>query len=214
MTIQNQLDIFEEAKKSIEGLDLIMASWNFSDMFNELKSIAQKNKVTGDRNPIRTFCNQYLCFENQTGTQTYEQIRACLRGQLTISVDNIRLILLALKKSRQDLSNSTLPVVKQAKHNSVPDKLVQSKISSGMVRKVIDHTVGSFYSIVSLIIEINVKPEDVFGSDREQIQVSIEKVCKHFGITVKFPEIKCDHFETLTQEDLAGIGFRATRSKK
>lgn len=206
-----QTKVFEEAlESSAHEISEDMYGWDFATMMEELRrTIAEKAAKKGDNfRAVRSFSRHYL----QMSGERYNEVRSWLDGRSTMSADNIRLVLRVLNQIRNGSLDITLPESssKEPHENGAPKNVAVQKETSGVIRKIIDHTVGSLYSLVGLIAEARVQPTDVFGSDREQVRASMQKVCDHFGISVKFSESKSTHFESMTPEDLAEIGFGTT----
>ena len=71
-----------------------------------------------------------------------------------------------------------------------------------MIRKLIDHTTTLFNSLMILVLEAGVNPDDLYDGDRIQIRIALKKVCDAFGIDVVFPEPEAARNQPVTQQDL------------
>lgn len=208
--IQGQQKAFEEVKNSLaKELSPEMLLWDFSKMMEELRRVI-RSVGTNTNDKVRFFARHNL---NMAG-ERHKEVRRWLKGEV-MSAEEIRLVFTAL--SRIDKGNVETVARQQSVQKALP-KVSESKViaesTSNVARKIVDHTVGTLYSLVGLIAEAQIKPENVFGSDRGLAQTSMQKICDHFGIAVKFREPKAEQFEPLTQDDLAEIGFGKERKKK
>lgn len=197
--IRGQTEVFEKAKQSIEKeLDESMKSWSFSKMLKELK-ISIKSNSSGQKDAVRFFSRHYL---KMTG-ERHQEVRRWLNNQSGMSVDEIVLVF------------RTLIFLRKNEPTNVAEKpKVATQPVSGLVRRIIDHTVGDLNSNVGLIVEAGITPDQAYDSDRMQIQSSIKKICASLGITVTFPELETTYGPSLTREDLTEMGFEKTQRKK
>ena len=223
--IESQAQIYEEAKQSIAGeLDEETLSWDFSKMLDQLKTtIANKSPTESGttRNAVRFFCRHYL---NMKG-EAFHETRQWLTGDLVMPSASIQLVLRTLKalndgtftetdaavwpaktelQSRKELASTVIPPIKTPTSHSKP----------GVARKLVDHTISMFNSLVGLIVESGVAPKDVFDGDRMQIRGALQKICDASGIDVVFPEPDAARNQPVTREDLSTIGLQTRKDKK
>lgn len=219
-------EAFGQAKQAMSAeLDAEMLSWDFSKMLEELKAAIQATKPEGDSNATRSFCHRFLHMPHQSHTTTYEQISACFKGRGQLSTETIVVILRSLKAWK----DGTLPVVEVSKppkpvdHRSckllaatgiATPEMIGEKTKPGIARKLIDHTISLFNSLVGLVVESGITPTDVFDGDRMQIRGALQKICDAFGINVIFPEPDPARNQPVTGEDLSNLGLPMPQQRR
>jgi hypothetical protein len=211
--IRSQRIVFDEAKQSVGAeLDEEMLLWDFSKMMGELQGAIKSCGIPSQNKPVRFFSRHYL----KMGGERYKKVIEWLTGQSEMSADDVIIVLQTLKQLRDGtLSFSEVPEtsVKRVEEEIPEQKLIEQP-TSGVIRRIIDHTIGSFNSITGLVVEAGIKPEHAFDSDRMQVQGAVQKVCECFGVAVVFPESETTFGQPLTHEDLAEIGFERTPRRR
>ncbi len=222
---QSQTEVFEQAKQSIIGeLDEETLNWDFSKMLDQLKTtIANKSPTESGatRNAVRFFCRHYL---NMKG-EAFNETRRWLTGEKSMSSAEIQLVLRTLKALNDGtfVEPDSKPSASETEYDScrelaaaviptVGQPITQPK--PGVVRKLIDHTISLFNSLVGLIVESGVQPSDVFDGDRMQIRGALQKICDAFGINVVFPEPDAARNQPVTRDDLSSLGLTLTGKKR
>jgi hypothetical protein len=200
----NQIQVFDAARDSIKSeLDADMSKIEFSVMLAELSRAIKSCGISSRNNPVRFFSRNYL----KMSGKKYLEVREWLADTKVMSSNDIVRVLMIL----QQLRNGSLVVSVQTKKPSVVRAKKSAPPTSGLVRKIIDHAIGSFQSTVGLIAEAGIKPDLAFDSDRVQIQTALLEISKRFGITATFQVQTND--QPLTPEDLTEIGFPRGRRK-
>lgn len=202
-TIRSQQEIFGDAMESVaHELDQNMFSLTFSTMLEELERAAIESRETGDRrDSVRFFSRHHL---NMKG-ERYKEVLDWIKGSLAMSIDDIVCVLRALNSSRTNISD----IRTDRRGNSSPAPIDQP--TSGVIRRIIDHSIGSFNSIAGLIVEAGIKPEHAYDSDRMDIQGAVQRICDRFGIAINFTEVET---QPLTRKDLAEIGFEKKTKRR
>jgi hypothetical protein len=217
--ISNQQNkFFFEARDSVlHEIDQNMYDWDFLKMIDELKRAIESCGIPSKNNRVRFFSRRYLGMSGQRFTQ----VQSWIRGESVMSFNDITHVLGVLSKIRNGSLHVALSEKKEVKKVQVvisdpklAPGVVKKHEASGVVRKIIDHTIGSIQSLASLMAEADVKPADAFDSDRRQVQGGIQKLCTRLGVKVNFPESETAQAEPLTKGDLAEVGLEKTIRRK
>ena len=204
---QKQEEIFEEAKKSIsDELSPEMANWSFAQMVGVLKVSIKANRRPDNHDSTGTFCMKYLKKPGQSYKIVRNEIQGCFKGRELMKEETVIDILRTLK------SLQGVPL-------SLPANLVSAEATdstevvtpqSGIVRKLVLLVITMLNSYAMVIAEANVKPNDVFDSDRMQMRSALQKICKAFGIEANFPELRTK-IKPVTFADLEDMGIPNNR---
>ncbi len=222
---QSQSDTYERAKQSIASeLNEETLSWDFSKMLDQLEAAITSKSPTesgATRNAVRFFCRHYL---NMRG-ESFHEARHWLSGKSPMLEKDIQLVLRTLK-ALGDATFLEIEIQQQPKNGDEHDscralaaveisvaELPTNRPGSGVIRKLIDHTISLFNSLVGLIVESGVAPADVYDGDRMQIRGALQKICDAFAITVVFPEPNAARNQPVTREDLSDIGLPRRKRK-
>ncbi len=211
--IRSQTEVFDEAKLSVGAeLDEEMLLWDFSKMMEELRRAIKSCGVPSKNNRVRFFSRHHL----KMGGQKYREVLRWIIGQAEMPADDVIIVLRTLKQLRDGtLGFSDVPETPvKTVEEEIPEPKLDEQPTSGVIRRIIDHTIGSFNSITGLVVEAGIKPEHAFDSDRMQIQGAVQKVCECFGVAIVFPESEMTFGQPLTHEDLAEIGFERTPRRR
>ena len=222
---QSQAEVYEQAKQSIASeLDNEILAWDFETMLSQLKAIIEKKapEETGKvHNSIRFFCRHYLAMHGST----FNDMRQWLLGRATMPFEKIQMVLRVLKSEREGSLVRVPPNTGGRKYDHVaprslslgPERAPELDVTikpepptpktSGVVRTVIDHTGTTLNSLMILIVQAHVSPDDLFDGDRMRVRIAIEEICKSFGINVVFPKPESIRSRPVTSEDFAKAGL-------
>lgn len=213
--IRNQQTPFQEAMNSVANeINEDMLSWDMPRMLNELRKaifLVYPKQFGRSHNSIRAFSRNCL---GMRGNQ-FNNLRAWLNGRPML-VSEIQLVLLTLN----GIANGTLKVEKlqeippQNLGEISEQESFNEVSSSGAARKLIDHTITISNSLAGLVIEMGVKPSDVYDGDRMQICDALKHICRAFGIKATFPEPDMARSEPLTNNDLRDLGLRTSKGRR
>ena len=227
----NQTEIFEQAKQSIASeLDGEILAWDFSTMLSQLRAvIATKDEAT-HHNGIRFFCRHYLDMHGSS----FNDMRHWLLEKAVMPFDKIESVLRVLKaerdgtliagpasaggpkQNRDHKKPPREPKAKKVRRSEEEPRQLQPQVpkTAGMIRKLIDHTTTLFNSLMILVLEAGVNPDDLYDGDRIQIRIALKKVCDAFGIDVVFPEPEAARNQPVTRQDLADLGVTKSRQRR
>ncbi|KKQ77837.1 MAG: hypothetical protein A3A96_01940 [Candidatus Zambryskibacteria bacterium RIFCSPLOWO2_01_FULL_39_39] len=211
---RSQTEVFEDAKESVaHEISENMFDWDFSKMMEQLRRAIQvisPHNAVNSRNAVRKFTRHCLKIQGEG----FQKVRGWLNGE-PMRADDIRLVLRTLSQ----IANGTLKVEIEKPIEKIPEEIYRERqmsepSTSGAARKLIDHTITLFNSLVGLIIETGVRPSDVYDGDRMQICDALTRTCKAFGIKAVFPEPDMTRSQPVTREDLRDLGFKTLKRRK
>jgi hypothetical protein len=200
---QGQKEIFEGAKKAISTeLNPEILAWSFSEMLSQLRALIANKYPSSRERPVRSFCRRYLGMHGES----YHEAQDWLSEKAFVPPEKVQLILRVLKSARD---GTLSPAVTQK-----PEPEPATPGTTGMVRKLVDHTTTLFNSLMILVVEAGVSRRDLYDGDRIQIRIALKRVCDAFGIDVIFPEPEAARNQPVTRKEFAGLGLRTQERKR
>jgi hypothetical protein len=83
-----------------------------------------------------------------------------------------------------------------------------------LTRRIVDHATTMFNSFANVVGSVELRPAEIFDSDRMQIAGAMQKILSKLGVTVMFPQFDESRCEPLSPEDLSETGLHPHRRRR